>query len=76
MPVCAATGASGDIGIAAAGSMGVIANAQRAAAAISRKRFIWHFSLGPRLRGTGKRPCSPEVPSKATLTAVVADVPL
>jgi hypothetical protein len=46
MPVCAATGASGDIGIAAAGSVGVIANAQRAAAAISRKRFIWHFSLG------------------------------
>jgi len=68
-------GASGDIGIAAAGSVGVIANAQRAAAAISRKR-IWHFSLGPRLRGTGQRPCSPEVPSKATLTAVVADVPL
>jgi hypothetical protein len=45
-PACAATGASGDIGIAAAGSMGIIVNAQRAAAPISRKRFIWHFSLG------------------------------
>jgi hypothetical protein len=39
-PACAATGANGDIGIAAAGSMGIIVNAQRAVAAISRKRFI------------------------------------
>jgi hypothetical protein len=39
-PACAATGASGGIGIAAAGSMGIIVNAQRAVAAISRKRFI------------------------------------
>jgi hypothetical protein len=39
-PACAATGASGDIGIAAAGSVGIIVNAQRAVAAMSRKRFI------------------------------------
>jgi hypothetical protein len=30
----------------AAGNVGMIANAQNAAAPISRKRFIWHFSLG------------------------------
>jgi hypothetical protein len=33
------------------------------------------FLLGPRLRGAGQCPRSLKVPSKATLTAVVADVP-
>jgi hypothetical protein len=69
--VAAAAGASGDTGIAAAGNADIIAKAPRAAAPISRKRFIWQFSLGPRLRGGGQCRCPPEVPSKVSLTSVL-----
>ena len=40
-------------------------------AAISRKRFIRHFSLGPRLRGAGQCHRAPEFPSKVSLTSVL-----